>query len=128
MRSRYDDLQALNAEVVVISFGTKYWAQVWLQETGVPFPLLLDQARAAYRAYGLERSLIRAWGPKNLWYYGRALWSGQRLRRLNGEDTGQLGGDFIVDQQGILRFVHPSRDPTDRPKVKTLLAVLETLY
>ena len=44
-----------------ISFGAEHWARAWLQETGSPFPLLLDPERATYRTYGLGSSFIRVW-------------------------------------------------------------------
>ncbi len=104
-----------------------YWGQIWLQETQAPFLLLLDQTRGSYRAYGLERSLLRSWGPKIIWQYVRLLLSGRRWRGIQG-DSGQLGGDFIIDTNGILRFTHPSRDPADRPSMDQLLAVLGELH
>lgn len=125
MRSRYDAIKALNAEVVIISFGAEFWVKVWQEQTQAPFPLLLDQERQAYRAYGLEQSVVRSWGVKNLWYYAKAMLQGQPLHDSHGEDTSQLGGDFIIDANGILRYTHPSRDPTDRPAVDALLAVLK---
>ncbi len=39
----------------------------------------------------------------------------------------KIGGDFIVDRNGILRLVHPSHDPTDRPSVEALLKALEKI-
>lgn len=122
----YDQIKALNTEVIVVSFETGYWLQVWQSETEAPFPLLLDPDRQAYRAYGLERSLLRSWGPKNLWYYFKALIGGRRTHTTGG-DTSQLGGDFIVDAQGIIHLAHPSQDPTDRPPIAKLLATLEQL-
>ncbi|MBE7469957.1 MAG: redoxin domain-containing protein [Anaerolineales bacterium] len=49
LRPYYDDIRALNTEVIVISFETGYWLQVWLAEMEAPFPLLLDPARKADR-------------------------------------------------------------------------------
>lgn len=123
--SRYAEIQALGAEVIAVSFGTPYWATVWLQETAAPFPLLLDPERAAYRAYGLQSSVLRSWMPKNLWYYVKAVAQGRELLGKRG-DPHQLGGDFVVDARGIIRLAHPSQDPTDRPAVETLLRVLAT--
>jgi len=123
---RQAELTSLNTDVVLISFGTPYWARVWREETGSPFPLLLDQERAAYRAYGLARSVWRSWGWNNMRYYARALWRGEKLR-LNRGDTNQLGGDFIVDAQGLIRFAYPSHDPTDRPSLAQIVAVLQKL-
>lgn len=125
LRSYYNDIRALQAEVVVISFGAEMWIKGWQEETQAPFPLLLDQTRQAYRAYGLERSALRSWGIKNLWYYAKVVLQGKALLDSHGEDTNQLGGDFIIDTQGFVRYAHPSRDPTDRPDVEELLAVLK---
>ncbi|MEZ4645062.1 MAG: hypothetical protein R3E31_20405 [Chloroflexota bacterium] len=30
--SHYEEIQAYNTDVIAISFGTLYWANVWLQE------------------------------------------------------------------------------------------------
>lgn len=127
MRSDYDTIRSLGAEVVVVSFGNKFWVNVWLEQTQAPFPLLLDQERQAYRAYGLEQSLTKSWSLKNLGYYARALLKRERLRGSHGEDTSQLGGDFVVDHGGILRYTHPSQDPTDRPEIAELLSVFKKL-
>ena len=118
--------ESLKTNVVTISFGTPHWAQVWLEETQSPFPLILDRERAAYQAYGLERSLLRSWGWQTLSYYARALMSGEQWQGIRG-DSGQLGGDFIVDSKGIVRLAYPSRNPTDRPPVEELLSVLQRL-
>ena len=126
LRPYYDHIKALNTEVIVVSFETGYWLQVWQAETEDPFPLLLDPDRQAYRAYGLGRSLLRSWGSKNLWYYFKALIGGERTHKTGG-DTSQLGGDFIVDIQGIIRLAHPSQDPTDRPPIAELLAAITKL-
>ncbi len=94
--------------------------QVWLEETGVPFPLLLDSERKVYRAYGLGRSVLQVWKPRVLVHYLRLVLAGRRLKPAQG-DIYQLGGDFIVDEQGTVRLIHPSKDPTDRPSVDSLL-------
>jgi hypothetical protein len=91
-----------------------------------PFTLLLDPARVAYDAYELEWSLLRSWNLNTFWQYIRLLLSGRRWRGIQG-DSGQLGGDFIVDAQGVVRLAYRSQDPTDRPPVVTLLTMLKQL-
>lgn len=98
-----------------------------MQETCGSFDTLLDPERVAYRAYGLERSLLRSRNLQTRWYYFKAWLAGQKTHAAHGDDTSQLGGDFIVDKLGMLRFVHPSHDPTDRPAVERLMEVLKTL-
>lgn len=114
--------------MLVVSFGTEFWVRAWLEQTQAPFPLLLDPERAAYRAYGLQRSMARAWGLRSGWYYFKAVvFQRRRFISSHGDDTGQMGGDFIIDCHGVLRLTHPSRDPTDRPSVEQLLAALARL-
>lgn len=119
----YAEIQALNAEVATISFGIEYWARMWLQETQSPFPFLVDPERAAYHAFALQSSVFRSWMPQNLWYYAKATLQGREKFGKRG-DPHQLGGDFIVDGRGIVRLAHPSSEPTDRPSVERLLAVM----
>ena len=61
-----------------------------------------------------------------MWRYAQLMAAGKRWRGIQGDST-QLGGDFIIDRKGIVRFAYPSRDPTDRHPVDTLLAVLHQL-
>lgn len=117
------ELRRRDVQVRVISFGTEFWARAWLQETASPFPLLLDPERTVYRSYGLERSFMRVWSPKVMWHYTRRVLAGQKLQSIQG-DPHQLGGNFVIDAAGVLRLAHRSKDPVDRPPVKTLLAAL----
>lgn len=121
--SAQNEFRALNTTVVTVSFATGYWARTWLTETQSPFPLWLDPARRAYQAYGLQRSSLRSRSPKTLLFYAKAWLRGQRLQGNRG-DPNQLGGDFIIDAAGVVRFVHFSREPVDRPDISTLLNVL----
>ncbi len=121
-----EELEQLNTRVLVISFSDEYWARGWLEETQSPFPLLLDPERSVYRAYGLERSVLRSWSPKVLWYYLRKKLAGEQLHDIQG-DPHQLGGDFIVGANGIIRLIYLSRDPTDRPSVEMLLETLQRI-
>jgi peroxiredoxin len=110
-------------EVLIISFGTMPAAERWLEETFNPFRLLLDPERAVYKAYGLKRSLARSWNLRTIWRYVQLLTSGRRWRGIQG-DSAQLGGDFVVDADGIVQLAYQSYDPTDRPDVDDLLSIL----
>jgi peroxiredoxin len=124
LRRFKDEFERLDAQVLLISFGEAHWARAWQQETEAPFPLLLDSTRAVYRAYDLESSFVRVWSPKVMWHYTRRVLAGQRLQSIQG-DPHQLGGDFVVDADGVIRLAHRSRDPVDRPAVETLLAAIK---
>jgi peroxiredoxin len=120
---RRDELKALDAEVLLVTFSSAEQARLWRRETGIEFPMLIDSERSAYRAYGLRSSRWRAWQPRVWLRYARMMLNGWKWRGIR-DDPHQLGGDFIVDASGALRFAYRSADPTDRPDVDTLLAVL----
>jgi hypothetical protein len=117
------ELEGLNVEVMIISFGTLPAVQSWLEETCSPFRVLLDPERSIYKAYKLERSLRRSWNLRTIWRYLRLLISGHRWRGIQG-DSAQLGADFVVSPDGGVRLAHYSHDPTDRPAAEDLLALL----
>ena len=91
----------------------------------LPYPLLVDPERSAYRAWGLGRSsVLGVWGDPRVWLrYAREISRGERLRRP-GSDTLQLGGDFVVDPDGTVAYSRPQRRD-DRPPVAELLQALE---
>jgi peroxiredoxin len=90
-----------------------------------PFPVLVDADRTSYRDWRLQRaSFAGVWLDPNVWrQYARLLRSGERIRTL-GRDTRQLGGDFIIDPQGVIVYARPQQRD-DRPPVGRLLAAIE---
>jgi peroxiredoxin len=120
------EFEALHTRVTVISFGTPALAQNWIEQTRSSFQFLIDPEKKAYRAYGLESSLLRSWSPKIWFAYTRLMLQGWKWRGIQG-DSRQLGGDFIVDQQGIIRMAYRSHDPTERPKIEEIIQVLDEI-
>lgn len=120
------EIDLLNTNIVAVSFGTPYWANAWLEETQAPFPIWLDVEKQSYELYGMTSSALRAWGVRNLWYYAQAIAKGEQLKEHRG-DTSQMGGNFIVDKDGIVQFAYPSKNPTDRPEISQLLDTLRRL-
>ncbi|GAB4463459.1 MAG: hypothetical protein Kow0070_24010 [Anaerolineales bacterium] len=127
MCARQQEFADLNTRVFIISFGTFPGVQQWMQEVCSSFTVLLDRERNVYNAYGLERSRLRSWHPRVVWIYIKRWFQRGEFYDSHGDDTSQLGGDFIVDKNGVLRLVYPSHDPVDRPPVEALLKVLRNL-
>ncbi len=92
----------------------------------LPFRLLADPQRQAYRAFGLQRG--------NVWKVaGPAIWAAglkSFVRHGAGMPVGdplQLAGTFVIDREGIIRYVHHAANSADRPPNAELIAVLEAL-
>lgn len=126
LRLYNSELKVRHTRVALISFSTTELAQKWITETEASFQFLIDPEREAYQAFGLDHSLSRSWSPKVWLEYARLMAQGRKWRGIQG-DSGQLGGDFIVDRGGILRMAYRSSDPTDRPTVSYLLKRLDDI-
>ncbi len=124
MRDRIDEFG--DAVVVIITFDVSGAVAKHYRDRLAPLVVLVDEARATYRSYGLRRgSVWRAWGPKTWRAYARLIARGRRPT-LPRSDTLQLGGDFVVDREGGIVFAYRSADPDDRPGVDVLVAAVSS--
>lgn len=113
--------------VVVITFESKTVAATYVRDTRLDWPLLIDQDRSLYRAYGMERGRWQdVFGLASWKAYAKLMAGGRRLHRPTG-DTRQLGGDILIDPQGVVRLHHVGSGPADRPSVAQLLEVVDAL-
>lgn len=125
MRDRLDDLGG--CEVALVTFTAPRNLRGYRGRLGLPYPVLSDEARTAYRAYGFGRGpWWRVWGPATLRAYARLVRRGERVTRPT-EDTQQLGGDVVVDATGRVAYLHRSRGPADRPPVDDLVAAVSAV-
>jgi hypothetical protein len=121
LRRHEDEVKRLGLEIVAVTFEARERAEEYVRETGLRWPLLIDQRRILYSAYGMGRGRWSAiWGPATWWAYIRLIRRGHRLRRATG-DIHQLGGDVLVDPAGRVALQHVGKGPADRPAVAALL-------
>jgi hypothetical protein len=125
VRDRLDDLG--DCEVALVTFTAPRNLRGYRGRLGLPYPVLADPERRAYRAYALRRGpWWRVWGPAALRAYAGLVRRGGRVERPT-EDTLQLGGDFVVGPTGRLVYAYRSRGPADRPPVDDLVAAVRGL-
>jgi hypothetical protein len=116
-----DELESRNINVLLVSFEPLERVRQYVVEDEFEWPVLSDELREFYDSYGLGRSsFIRAWfSPRTVGYYLKAAFSGKRIRRP-ASDTGQLGGDFLIDPAGRIVLAFRSSEPADRPGVSRI--------
>ncbi len=122
VRDRLDEF-GQHTSVVLVTFTDAAELARYATEHDLPFPVLADPERDAYRAFGLGRgSVARVWGWRALRRYAVIFREdGFTGLRRPTEDTLQLGGDFVVDPAGILTYGFWGDGPDDRPTVDALL-------
>lgn len=123
-RARFDEE---GVRVAVVGMGTPAACARFRRRYDLPFPVLSDPDRAAYRAYGLAegtRKQVMGWpeigGRVRLALRGY-------LPGLTGWLDRQLAGDFLIDRDGVLRYVRRSRRAADIPPPAALLAAAHEL-
>jgi peroxiredoxin len=95
----YTDLQAQNTEVLVIGGGSSKDAERMADRLQLTFPVLGDPAREIYRNYGLSKVL----------------------------GAYQRSGTFLIDKQGILRYMHQVTNPQASVDKTTLISEIKKL-
>lgn len=108
MRDHEDEFRNRGAKLVAVGLGDPQYARAFRQETGIKFPLLIDEKREAYRALELKKaSLLHLLRRDNAAARKRAKAGGHRQHRL-GKDPFQLGGTFVFGPGEADHFAHIS--------------------
>ena len=124
MRQREGELEAIGVQVAVVTFQGGSLVDAYARETELRWPILLDESLELYRSYSMERGRWQdIWGPETWWTYLKLLVRGRRLQSSSA-DVNQLGGDILIDPDGIVRLHHVGKGPADRPAVDSLLEVI----
>lgn len=124
MQQHERTFQELDIRIVVVTFEGGPQARAYADDANLGWPILVDETRGLYLAYGMLRGKMRdLWGPRTWWAYAKELFRGRTPRATDlDSDTSQLGGDVLVDPSGTVRFLHVGSGPADRPSIATLVA------
>lgn len=127
------DLEAVDAalssracRVVPVTFSTIVAGGQWIRDTHCPYVLISDRERHLYKKFGLPRTIREVWSLEVVKMYATKKAQGVKLVPMyEDDDPYQLGGDFIIDGNGIVVMSHPSANPVDRPSVEKILSALD---
>lgn len=124
MREHEAGFQAKGARLAAIGLGDARYARLFGEETGIKFPLLIDEERLAYRAAGLKSAnLLHLLRSDNAQARKRARDGGFRQHKL-GQNPFQLGGSFVFGPGNVDRYAHVSATFGDNAPMEALLDAL----
>ena len=107
-----------------MSLGDAQYAKAFREETGITFPLLIDEKKIAYDAMELKSAnILHLLRRDNAVARGQAKAEGHRQHKL-GKNPFQLGGSFVFGPGDVDRFAHFSETFGDNAEVKDLLAAI----
>ncbi len=124
MRDHEHEIDQAGANLAAVGLGGKAYASAFREETGISFPLLVDDRRHAYTAIGLEQaSMLHMLRLDNAMAGKRAIDAGHRQHRL-GKDPLQLGGSFVFGPGDVDLFAHVSQSFGDNASPADLITAL----
>lgn len=124
MREAEDQFRKKGVKLVAIGLGGTDYAQHFRKQTGIDFPLLIDEKRLTYKALELKKAnLFHLLRGDNMVARKRAKAIGVRQHRL-GKDPFQLGGSFVFGPGNKDLFAHISATFGDNAQPKDLLAAI----
>jgi len=124
LRDHEAEFQAKRAKLAAVGLGDARYAALFREETGIKFPLLIDEERLAYRAAGLKTAnLLHVFRTDNTQARKRAKDGGFRQHKL-GQNPFQLGGSFVFGPGNVDRYAHVSKTFGDNAPIEALLAAL----
>lgn len=124
MREHEEAFKRKGAKLVAIGLGDANYARLFREDTGITFPLLIDENKEAYRAAALGKaSVLHLLRKDNAAARKRAKSGGHRQQKL-GKDPFQLGGSFVFAPGNVDRFAHVSETFGDNAAIADLLAAI----
>jgi peroxiredoxin len=132
LQKEYRDYLSSGGHVIVIGQGEPERARAYAEKYGLPCPILCDPAFQAYDAFGLLEGTpaqILFDAPEALLMrdYSAGMKLAEERRDLNRpmvDSPWQLPGEFVIDQQGIIRLAYRYNFCEDWPDHRVLTAAL----
>ena len=110
--------------MAAIGLGDAYFAREFSEETGINFPLFIDEDRQAYRAAELKSAnVFHLFRSENAAARARAKAAGHRQHGIK-KNPFQLGGSFVFGPGNVDRFVHISDTFGDNAAPEELMRAL----
>ncbi|MBY0328037.1 MAG: hypothetical protein EBT02_07180 [Planctomycetia bacterium] len=130
IRDQYQSFKDINATVVAITFSSPAEALKLSQELKLPFLLVSDAQKEAYKIFELGSARLKDFlSPKVLWkFMGRIITGWLPSMGYTKDDLFQLGGDFVVDTKGDVVYAFKSSSPAERPTIPFLLEQLQEAH
>lgn len=136
LRRDADRFAGAGGQIGLVGHGHPHEAAAFAETKRLPFPLLLDPDRSAYRAYGLvQGKALQVLGPQVVLPWLKAELSAEtRQRGLKGGSFFQMPGTFVIDRGGVVRLsgglvrlAHRNRHVADAPSNELVLKLVSSL-
>ncbi|MGI9648229.1 MAG: peroxiredoxin-like family protein [Acidimicrobiia bacterium] len=124
VRDRYEEFLAAGAGVTAIGTGGKQYAMAFIEDEGVPFPVLLDEDGSAADIVGTNSLGVTAALRPSAYTAGlRSVAKGHRQRKLGRRPT-QLGATLVIGPGEVLLYEDYEEYAGDHADIDEVLAAV----
>lgn len=124
MRDHQSEIERRGARLAAVGLGGLHFARTFREDTGITFPLAIDENRRAYSAVELKHAnLLHLIRKDNSRRRKEAKAAGFRQVGI-GKDPLQLGATFVFAPGNVDRFVHISETFSDNAPIQAVVAAL----
>ncbi len=124
LREHEQEFRDKGAVLAAVGLGDLAYARSFREETGITFPLLVDEHLKAYRAAELKTAnVFHLLRRDNARARTKARAAGHRQHKI-GQNPFQLGGSFVFGPGDVDRFVHISKTFGDKASPAELLSAI----
>ena len=125
LNERYDDIKASGSEVIAIGTGSRRYAEAFVADEHVQFPVLVDDDAEAARAASVRSvnffKLIFSRDSRP--GFKRAKAAGHKIHKA-GKRVTQLGATFVVEPGDKVTYEHYDEHSADHAPLDDVLAAV----
>ena len=124
MREHYDEITALDADVVAIGTGDRRYAEAFVRDERIPFLVLVDDDGTAAQAASLRTlNWFQLLHPRT-WKATRETSKRGYHVHKSGKRVRQIGATFVIGAGDRVRYEHVDHDSTDHAPFDEIVAAL----
>jgi peroxiredoxin len=124
LREHYDEITALDADVVAIGTGDRRYAEAFVSDERIPFLVLVDDDGTAAQAASLRTlNWFQLLHPRT-WKATRETSKRGYHVHKSGKRVRQIGASFVIGAGDRVRYEHVDRDSTDHAPFDEIVAAL----
>ena len=124
LNERLPEIEARGAQLIAIGNGHAHWAQAFIDDEGIEFPVFVDPGRRSYKEFGMQHGRRKVFNRKTKAHSERARDSGFRQTATKG-DPFQNGGVVVLDEAGDVIFSHVEEVTGDLADLDQVIAALD---
>ena len=125
MRDRYNEITSAGGEIVAVGTGDAAYAEAFVADENVPFPVLVDDTAQAAHAASVKKVNFATllFDPRSVRGALQARRDGYRVKK-SGKRVNQLGATFVLGPGSTVRYEHIDIHTADHAPLADVLAAL----